>query len=174
MKREFIIGEKYDAVYTPTKQALENGHGQLEIQGLNYQGTLKENEDVTLHVFRKEGTSGIFIDDDFVDMWEVSVAEEDEGDYLDAQEFYEVMQGYRTADHLDQENVISWFEAVKDFIREKSSAKELMEACEAMINTKNMWFPGCEELKEKDCGERENTLFAMVHKLESAIKKASQ
>ena len=41
-------------------------------------------------------------------------------DYLESQDFYDLMQCYRIADQADQANVIRRFEAVKEFIREES------------------------------------------------------
>jgi hypothetical protein len=49
-------------------------------------------------------------------------------DCLESQDFYDLMQCYRIADQADQANVIRRFKAVKDFIREKSAAPELLEA----------------------------------------------
>ena len=55
-------------------------------------------------------------------------------DYLESQEFYDLMQCYRIAGQADQENVIRRFEAVKDFIKEKSTASEILEALHNLIN----------------------------------------
>jgi hypothetical protein len=44
-------------------------------------------------------------------------------DYLETQEFYDLMQNYRIAPMTDQERVIMRFEKVKQFIRSKSQEK---------------------------------------------------
>jgi len=41
-----------------------------------------------------------------------------EDDILNSQDFYEVMQSYRTSDMMNQDNVIKAFKNVKEWIRE--------------------------------------------------------
>lgn len=89
-------------------------------------------------------------------------------DYLESKEFYDLMQCYRIADMMDQENVIKRFEAVKDYIREKSATPELLEA----LYNAEMALETQLEIYEKD-----RTVWAYglttLNKIKEVIKKAT-
>lgn len=105
---------------------------------------IKISKDHALNTLYILASGGRYIEDDLKPQAE---------DYLESQNFYDLMQAYRIADQADQANVIERFEDVKDFVRER-------------------WAPEYNALQEADCGELKNALFAMVHKMVSAIKKA--
>lgn len=45
------------------------------------------------------------------------MAKTPEGDFLDSQDFYELMQRYRHSPAVPQESVVQAFEAVKEYVR---------------------------------------------------------